>query len=108
MTKYADTFDAVVLGNGGSLAPLTELVELIDANGKARQVISYTSRPSRSFDLQAVLLTATRPHAKLAFLARPHQEAIALPLTLPSRHVEHAWILPRVCVNSLGTVSSTA
>ena len=44
MTKYADTFDAVVLGNGGSLAPLTELVELIDANGKARQV---RRRPKR-------------------------------------------------------------
>ena len=42
MTKYADTFDAVVLGNGGSLAPLTELVDLIDANGKARQVPHLT------------------------------------------------------------------
>jgi len=38
MTKYADTFDAVVLGNGGSLQPLTELVELIDANGRAREI----------------------------------------------------------------------
>jgi len=38
MTKYADTFDAVVLGNGGSLTPLTELVELIEQNGKARQI----------------------------------------------------------------------
>jgi len=37
MTKYADTFDAVVLGNDGSLAPLAELVNLIDANGRARQ-----------------------------------------------------------------------
>ncbi|KAL1512098.1 hypothetical protein AB1Y20_005369 [Prymnesium parvum] len=34
MTKYADTFDAVVLGNGGSLVPLIELVELIEANGR--------------------------------------------------------------------------
>ena len=41
MTKYADTFDAVVLGNGGSLAPLTELVELIDANGRVRQVAAH-------------------------------------------------------------------
>lgn len=38
MTKYADTFDAVVMGNGGSLAPLSELVELIEINGRARQV----------------------------------------------------------------------
>jgi len=37
MTKYADTFDAVVLGNEGSLGPLGELVSIIDANGKARQ-----------------------------------------------------------------------
>ncbi|KAL3914409.1 MAG: hypothetical protein SGPRY_007634 [Prymnesium sp.] len=38
MTKYADTFDAVVMGNGGSLAPLSELVELIEINGRARQI----------------------------------------------------------------------
>jgi len=38
MTKYADTFDAVVMGNGGSLQPLTELIELIGANGRAREI----------------------------------------------------------------------
>jgi len=38
MTKYADTFDAVVLGNGGSLDPLTDLVELININGRAREI----------------------------------------------------------------------
>ena len=37
MEKYAATFDAVVLGNGGSLTPLCEMLELIEANGKARQ-----------------------------------------------------------------------
>jgi len=37
MTKYADTFDAVVLGNNGSLAPLGELVSMIEQNGRARQ-----------------------------------------------------------------------
>eukprot|EP00966_Prymnesium_polylepis_P097522 2259231-Prymnesium_polylepis.2 len=45
MTKYADTFDAVVLGNGGSLQPLTELVELIDANGRAREVSGTPRAP---------------------------------------------------------------
>mmetsp|Transcript_27845 Transcript_27845/g.71345 ORF Transcript_27845/g.71345 Transcript_27845/m.71345 type:complete len:314 (+) Transcript_27845:125-1066(+) len=60
MTKYADTFDAVVLGNGGSLQPLTELVELIEANGRARQAEmqkrSYRLQKSRSYsDLMSTL-----------------------------------------------------
>ena len=54
MTKYADTFDAVVLGNGGSLQPLTELVELIERDdekyptlqgGAARNPFSFRRDP---------------------------------------------------------------
>jgi len=60
MTKYADTFDAVVLGNGGSLQPLTELLELIEANGIARQAElakrKHVLQKSRSYsDLMSTL-----------------------------------------------------
>jgi len=56
MTKYADTFDAVVLGNGGSLDPLTDLVELININGRAREVRLHASLSGCVHDAHPPLL----------------------------------------------------
>lgn len=52
MTKYADTFDAVVLGNNGSLAPLCELVSMIDQNGRARQVWDAPARSPQAGEVR--------------------------------------------------------
>jgi len=68
MTKYADTFDAVALGNGGSLNPLTELCDIIEQNGKLRQEeLAKRSRAlqkSRSYSaLMSTLNSGEKQHS---------------------------------------------
>lgn len=50
MKKYADTFDAVVLGNDGSLEPLSMLLSsLVDRAAQRTRTLKQSKKRSESF-----------------------------------------------------------